>query len=218
VERALFTIAPAHDDFQKCRAAIIWTILCEPIEMYNCNDHVETWHAITDKKVARSLISLASALEKVAEIFDSLSPQWQQVLFKNSAADKAVIGQQGITWPKASLSYNEFRENAQLAARRARIYPTLPLGVFVGGHGELERRTKPRKRHAANCAFDLLTEFAPLKPTLKPEGAFYNLARIMYEAFTGEVEASIERQCRPCLDFAKPDDASGSFGAQASVT
>ena len=197
VDRALREVSPSQSMEEACRKKIAAAIEMEPIKSYNLtNDAVVTWHAFPDRNERRALKSLVALLNRLEQVIGSLPSHWQQLLFKKPAKIRGtrVVGGKteineagtGLCWPAAAARVEIFRSELARLGERANAFTAL----------ESAPRADVRKRHAANCAYDLLTTFGNQPPTLKPEGAFYNLAQIMYEAFTGEPEQSIERACR----------------------
>jgi hypothetical protein len=201
VERALDQVGVSGAEKEKCRDKIGWVLRREPIELYHAdNEWVLTWHPLPDKKQCRDLENLVSALEKVQTALGALSPQWQEALF-TSRTDKAEVGKDGITWPPARERLEAFRAATAKAAELAGAYVDHSyMALTNAGPGELEPRADGRKRHAANCAYELLVQFGKT-PTLTPDGPFLNLASILYEAFSGVAHESIERQCRWTFDL-----------------
>jgi hypothetical protein len=207
VDRALREVSPSQSMEESCRKKIAKAIEMEPIESYNLtNDAVVTWHAFPDRNERRALKRLVALLDMLEKVIGSLPPHWQQVLVKKPAeltgtrivSDKVEIdgAGTGLCWPAAAERVEIFCNELARLGERADAFAALDRAGFVAGPAESAPRADVRKRHAANCAYDLLTTFGNQPPTLKSEGAFYNLAQIMYEAFTGEPEQSIERACR----------------------
>jgi len=207
VDRALREVSPSQSKEETCRKEIATAIKMEPIKSYNLtNDAVVTWHAFPDRNERRALESLVALLDRLEQVIGSLPSHWQQVLFKKPAkitgthvvGDKAEINAAGtgLCWPAAAARVEIFRSELARLGERANAFTALDRADLMAGPAESAPRADVRKRHAANCAYDLLTTFGNQPPTLKPEGAFYNLAQIMYEAFTGEPDQSIERACR----------------------
>jgi hypothetical protein len=194
VERAVREVNPRPGDKASCRAEIMRIISFDPIEMYNCNDAVLTWHAFPNKNERRILTSLSKALGKACRAINSLPPEWQQVLFVDPE-DRAAIVDGRILWPEAAKHLADFlRQHGELAERAA-AYTRLKRTHFVSGPAENVRRGDAKKRHAANCAYDLLVRYRGAAPALT-RNPFYDLASILYEAFTGKAGEDIERQCR----------------------
>jgi hypothetical protein len=195
IERALDQVGVSDAEKEKCRGEIGKLLFLEPIEMYHLNnDEVLTWHPRSNKKERQELRNLSNALEKAQRALGALSTQWQEVLF-TSRTDNAKIAESGITWPLARERLSTFQATMAKVSERAGKYVNYPESYLAAGPGELAKRVDGRKRHAANCAYDLLMRFGK-PPTLSPDGPFYTLASILYEAFSGIAERGVERQCR----------------------
>jgi hypothetical protein len=225
-ERAMVEVSPSPSQKRQCFEAILEVMRFEPCASYNIHEHYAYWCALPDKHERRSLTTLAAALVKTKNTLKALSPQWQQALLAETA-DKAIINDDGkISRPDAVKRFNEFYEATRLVWNRTLMYLDLKPSDFQDSESPVPvfeiAKLNPKKRYAANCAYHLLIRFANKPPTLSPDGAFFTLASVLYESFTGMPDQNVEWQCRAVYRWRQRRrssvDGSGQVPPDASVT
>jgi hypothetical protein len=75
-------------------------------------------------------------------------------------------------------------------------------GIEVGDGG---RNLDLAKDYAANAAHHVISEWKRTKPVKTVNGAFYELASVIYEGGTGIEGANLQRHCRRAVDDPRPN-------------
>jgi hypothetical protein len=192
VDRAIHEIDPSQDKMEECRYKTV-----SAIEYLHRSQNSEMWHAIANKEQRRSLELINSGINKILMALDSLPSQWRQALLVNEPFDIPKIGSDGLYWPDAAERLSKLVEILKAASSRSEIYTNLKVSdidrIFPGS---LVPKADRMKRTAACYAYGLLDKFGKKPPSLGSDGAFYNLASILYEGAVGNAGVSFERQCR----------------------
>lgn len=182
--RALALIAPPGDRQQWCREA-----LGQYTKMIaDANKPPATRE--TKAQLSATAKSLRVALETIKKLPRSEQRRLLPDRARSSERIKTssimdLIADDGLT----DLSLELFLNELALAAANAEIR-SMRLRVPRSGG-----RPNYRKQAAAELALLLLVRF-DRQPTLTPDGPFFNLASVLYEAATGRKDANLERQCR----------------------
>jgi hypothetical protein len=148
----------------------------------------------------REGIALLMAGVRVSQFGNALPPlrpikdQIKEVADALKIARRAIRTLPGIARVAQSVFWDDFcdliDEAIQLAEERHK-----EIEVGEGG-----RKLDLAKDYAANAALHVISEWKRAKPAKTVNGAFYELASVIYEGGTGIEGANLERHCRRAVD------------------